>query len=50
MSAAVERLFVDQEPTTDRVIAAVATHFGVDDETAKTSIIAAGEELAFEAA
>lgn len=44
-----ERLFDDEEPSVDRIVLAVSTHFGVDDETAKRYIIKAGESLSFEA-
>lgn len=44
-----ERLFEDEEPSVDRIVLAVSTHFGVDDETAKRYIIKAGESLSFEA-
>lgn len=41
------RLFDDKIPETSRIVAAVATHFGVDDETAKRYIVAASEEISF---
>lgn len=44
-----ERLFDDEEPSVDRIVLAVSTHFGVDDETAKRYIIKASESLSFEA-
>lgn len=45
-----ERLFDDEYPGTDRVVLAVATHFGVSDEVAKRYITQAGEDLAFQGA
>ena len=42
-----DRLFDDEIPDVARVVYAVATHFGVDDETAKTYIVKTGEALSF---
>jgi len=42
-----DRLFDDQIPDVARVVYAVATHFGVDDETAKSYIVKTGEALSF---
>lgn len=43
-----ERLFEDDTPSTDRIVLAVSSHFGVDDETAKRYITRAAEVISFE--
>lgn len=45
---AADQLVDDTTPSTDRIVAAVASFFGVDEATAKRYIVKAGEELAFE--